>query len=37
MKGLIERMKDHLMLVEAASPRAPVTYAKPSRRSAGGE
>src|SRR5207253_8684119 len=34
MKGLVERMKDHLMLVEAASPRAPVTYARSLRAAA---
>ncbi|HEV8290788.1 MAG TPA: hypothetical protein VGP94_02640, partial [Tepidisphaeraceae bacterium] len=34
MNGLVERMKDHLMLVEAASPRAPVTYARSLRAAA---
>src|SRR5204862_2132095 len=34
MSGLVERMKDHLMLVEAASPRAPVTYARSLRAAA---
>src|SRR2546430_1307494 len=34
MKGLIERMKDHLMLVEPASPRAAVTYARSLRAAA---
>jgi len=34
MSGLVERMKDHLMLVEAASPKAPVTYARSLRAAA---
>ncbi|HEV8604861.1 MAG TPA: hypothetical protein VGQ99_05815, partial [Tepidisphaeraceae bacterium] len=34
MSALVERMKDHLMLVEAATPKAPVTYARSLRAAA---